>query len=538
MQATIRWSMASVSLVAMLLGASPVGAQSPSAPVSQSPGPSAVPSSPAASPAPSVGPAHPSDSVLTCPTPGDPAAPASSAQPAKIKAAPAARSLGQWAGTWEPMPAAPIVARAGAATGVSPYTDAFVVWSGHATDGSLLWDGAVYHADTTTWEPVAASPLAPRTQFGFQVGGRGSFVIWGGVAADGTPLADGAYSLVTADQFDGHGDWLPVLEGPLPAGPANASGDVMNWVYVSASGTDPAAGPQFAFMMGQGEGWAAPSLPLSRKVAVDPPPVPVGVGYEVVTPDTDAPIYLSYQADGTAVTSVYDVLDGWTRARSVPLPSSGACPAIDKPWIGWVRADASGAPVGLLVKAGGGGWRSTATPPAEALTDGMLLWSPGRLIVADALLAYDLGTDRWLRLPDLPDGPRTGVSAAWTRGRLYVWGGRGADGAVTDTGWVFTPRLEGGTFALPGGGRGGYGDCGGEPVPTSIRLQADKADPELVWFQGRGERYKALWPDGYTVTFRARAVVKDPVGRVVAREGDRLRDITLGYCPYNGIIDF
>jgi hypothetical protein len=118
----------------------------------------------------------------------------------------------------------------------------------------------------------------------------------------------------------------------------------------------------------------------------------------------------------------------------------------------------------------------------------MLLWAPGRLIVADALLAYDLGTDRWSRLSDLPDGPRTGVSAAWTGGRLYVWGGRRPDGSVADDGWIFTPRLPAGTFRLPGGSRAGYGDCGGEPVPTLIRLRADRDDASLVWFQGGGDR--------------------------------------------------
>lgn len=518
-------SVSSLILVTLLVCGSAVAAQSPSPPSTTSPS--------------TATPTVASDAVVRCPTPGDPAAPvATDVRPARVRPAPDASALGTWAGTWDPMPAAPITGRAGAATGVSPYVDAMVVWSGRATDGSLLWDGAIYHADTATWENVEASPLEPRTDFAFVVGGEGSFFVWGGVTPDGRPMADGAYML-GADDVGGHPrPWIPVPEAPLPAGPAMASGDVRNWVFVTASGTDPTAGPGFALRQGPTGPWAGPTAPLAPNLPVEAPPVPTGVGYEVITPTMDRPLFLSYQADGTAVVSIWDVLDGWARPRSVPLPATGACPAIDLPWLGWIRADAEGDPVGLIARAHGGGWSETTTPPREALTEGVLLWAPGRLIVADALLAYRVSMGRWSQLPALPDGPRTGVSAAWMGGRLYLWGGRSPDGSVADTGWVFTPELPPETFRLPGGRRAGYGDCGGEPVPTSIRLRADLDDPSLVWFRGGGRRYEATWPDGYTVTFGARTVIRDPDGRVAARVGDRLRDIDLGYCPTNQAIHF
>jgi hypothetical protein len=69
-------------------------------------------------------------------------------------------------------------------------------------------------------------------------------------------------------------------------------------------------------------------------------------------------------------------------------------------------------------------------------------------------------------------------------------------------------------------------------------VRADRDDPSLVWLERDGRRYETTWPDGYTVTFGARTVVRDPDGQVVARVGDRLRDIDLGYCPTNEAIHF
>jgi len=501
--------------------------------------------SPSASPVPSSAPPVDRGSVVICPAavPGAPQeatqAPTASFAPAVVKPAPATKPVGTWAGTWTQMPPAPIAARSGAATDVAPFGGAMVIWSGYGAGGRLLWDGATFDPAAGTWSTIDASPLAPRTGFGFEVGGRGSMFIWGGIAEDGTPLADGAYMVTPADRDDSSVAWRPLPTAPLAAGPAFASGDVMNWTYVVAPGTDPAHEPSFAFMQGIGESWAGPTAPLSPKAPVDQPPVPLGVGYEVVTPTMDSPLFISYQTDGTAIVSRWQVLKGWSQPRRVPLPAGAGCPAVDQPWLGWIRTAADGSPIGLIAPAFRvGPWRYTSTPPADAVTDGMVVWGPGHLIVADALLAYSTGSDRWLRLPALPDGPRTGVSAAWANGNLYVWGGRTADGAVTNDGWMFTPDLPANTYRLPGRARAGYGDCGGEGIDTRITLHADRNDPELVWFAGDGRRHPTTWPDGYVVRFGEQIVVLDPDGRVVAREGERLRDIKLPYCPSNGSVHF
>jgi hypothetical protein len=47
-----------------------------------------------------------------------------------------------------------------------------------------------------------------------------------------------------------------------------------------------------------------------------------------------------------------------------------------------------------------------------------------------------------------------------------------------------------------------------------------------------GRRYPTLWPDGYVVRFRdGRGVVLGPDDRVVARDGDDIDSLDIGYCP-------
>ena len=269
------------------------------------------------------------------------------------------------------------------------------------------------------------------------------------------------------------------------------------------------------------------------------PPVPPGIAYEIASA-RDSAVLLSYQPDGTAIASWFTGMwpGEWSDPERVPLPASPGCPALDIPSFGWVRAGADDAPVGLIASERDGDWRQMATPPDEALTDGMLVWSPRHLIVADALLAFDTVTERWLRLPPLPDGPRTGISAAWGYGNLYVWGGRTADGALPETGWVFTPDLPPDTYQLPGGYRAGYGDCGGQGDPRNARFRAAAGDSALVWLELEGQRIDAFWPDGYVVRFGRRPAVIGPDGRIAARIGQRLRDTDVGYCSNGDRISF
>ncbi len=528
MRAGLVRGMAVLSLGAVLVAGGPVGAQSPS------PSPSAVPSD-----APVV-PDIAADPVVACPVPapaGGAAAPSASIAPAPVRAAPEAKPVGQWSGTWRRMPRSPLSARSGAATDFAEGEGRIYVWGGRDASGALLADGAAYVVEDRAWVTLPDSGLAPRERFAFDSDRRG-IVIWGGVDAAGQPLADGARLT-----FEGRGQvltWVALPSAPLTPGPASISGDLNGMIAVTP-GVSPGDPPLFAILdqTDAGFGWDDPTSPdIQNHGPFTAPPVPPGLAYEVAAVRENG-LLLSYQADGTAVGSWFRSGD-WTDPFRIDLPASTGCPALDIPTYGWIRADADGTPVGLLTPDGGGRWRALATPPERAVTGGMLVWGPSHLVVADALLAYDLVRERWLRLPEPPDGPRTGVSASWFDGKLYLWGGRSADGTTHADGWMFSPDLPPDTYRLPGGYREDYGDCGGDSDPRSAVFRADAGDRSKVWLELGGERIDTFWPDGYVVRFgNGRAVVVGPDGTVAAREGQRLRDAAKqDYCPGGGGVTF
>ncbi len=60
----------------------------------------------------------------------------------------------------------------------------------------------------------------------------------------------------------------------------------------------------------------------------------------------------------------------------------------------------------------------------------------------------------------------------------------------------------------------------------------DRHRKRQVWVELGGRRYPATWPDGYLVRFgRGPAVVLGPDGHIVARDGDDIDRLGLGYCP-------
>jgi hypothetical protein len=106
------------------------------------------------------------------------------------------------------------------------------------------------------------------------------------------------------------------------------------------------------------------------------------------------------------------------------------------------------APVGALVP-----WE--ASPPELNLpaprTDGTLVQVGTRLLYiggtdgttaqSTVYVAKTVGTgnfDKWAEGPALP-APRTGASVVFAAGSVYVFGGKGADGAPTTTAYVLTP---------------------------------------------------------------------------------------------------
>ena len=482
--------------------------------------------------------------VVVCPVPATPADTAptepdiDSFPLATVSEAPATRPVGTWDGTWAPMPPAPIAGRSDAASGYAAWEDRFYVWGGRDADGSLLNDGAAFLVEDQAWKALPESPLVARERFGFDTGQLG-LTIWGGVDASGQPLDDGA-RLVLSRAKRPKMSWTLLPPAPLTPGPASLSGDY-NTTYAVTPGTEPGDPPRFATLDYAERDkiiWDDPSSPDIRVHGEMPaPPLPSGIAYEVASAGASA-VLLSYQADGNAVASWFgDMWPGeWSDPERVPLPATNGCPALEVSAFGWLRSGADGTPVGLFTSdLERTEWQSIGAPPEGTPTGGPLVFGPRHLVVADALLAYDTATETWMSLPPLPDGPRTGGSAAWAYGQLYLWGGRAPDGTVLDSGWVFTPTLPADTYRLPDGHRPPWPPAcdlvGYDPKLPRAVLRADPDDPSLVWFRLGRDRYEAKWPDGYTVRFGdADAAVLGPDGSIVARAGDRLRDVAIGWC--------
>lgn len=511
MQRTVARLLTTVSVAVLLAAVPPVSAQTPS-PVQSSPSTDSR------------------SSVAACISSGPVVpGPGQSFPPAAVRPAPSARPVGAWDGTWRRMTAAPIAGRMGAATDTAVWDDRLYVWGGRDAAGKLLDDGAVYDLRKHRWTKLPPSGLVARERFGFDSDNQG-ITIWGGIDAQGRPLGDGA-RLLTYPRAD---HWVELPAAPLTPGPASLSGDV-NATFAVTPGAHAGDPPVLAVLDEDDDTlrWDDPSSPDRRRHGDFPaPPVPPGIAYEVASA-RDELLLLSYQADGTAVASWFTGywLGEWSDPVSVGLPVSAGCPAVDLPTMAWLRAD-GGSMVALSTVGAEQGWRTMAPPPADVTPGGMMVWAPRYLVVADALVAYDTVDETWLRLPPLPDGPRTGVSAGWDHGRLYVWGGRTADGRVTDTGWIFTPTLPKGTYRLPGGFRDGYGDCGGVGIDGHPILRMEEHAKPRVWVELGGRRYPAGWPDGFVVRFGdGRAEIIGPDGKVVARDGDDIDTIGLGYCP-------
>jgi hypothetical protein len=253
------------------------------------------------------------------------------------------------------------------------------------------------------------------------------------------------------------------------------------------------------------------------------------VRYEVISPVYDTALVISYQADGFALAARYhDYPAHWDGRLQLPLTATatGAASRWVAGWFGRTDQPLPGTDItgryGVVaaVDAIKRAWRSTDAVPAGVLADRSLTWSPRYLISPETLLAFDPVTGGWLRLPALPDGPRAGVSAAWTHGHLYLYGGRRMNGSLDKAGWVFRPSLPTNTFDLPGDFADGYGDCGGVGTSLTWHLRGDDHDPMLVWLQHGDVRVPTFWPDGVTVHFGATMNVIGADGSVIARAGD------------------
>jgi Kelch motif len=104
---------------------------------------------------------------------------------------------------------------------------------------------------------------------------------------------------------------------------------------------------------------------------------------------------------------------------------------------------------------GSGTWSSATPPPlgvhhvGAAVVDGKIYMAGGRRaeeISSGVFVRYDPATDRWTRLPSLPQGPTSSLGTVAAGGKVVVFGGddeagwEDGGGWVTPSAWAFDPR--------------------------------------------------------------------------------------------------
>lgn len=446
------------------------------------------------------------------------------------------RTPALWRGDWELLRQPPLEQRTDAAVAVDDEAAFGVaVWGGLSGDDRALNDGALYDWRTDAWMPMPTAPICPRRDFGWYDLG-GSLLVYGGIDAEGRPLSDGAF-------FHDYA-WTYIPPGPLPAGPAQVAGSL-------ALSVDPTTGEAWVARIkfdGVPIGWWDAHLV----------PLPTGSQYEMLylndDEDTDRVLVVSHQPNGSALAAENDFTEirldstdttptGWRPPYQVPLgPGHGGGPvrgwSVGREHASWVRpAGSAESSVSQFTSRAlildphrpREPWKRSSPAPSGRAGEGALVLSPDHLIDFDSLLALEMASNSWQRLPEPPDGRPSGAAAWWLRGRLFVLGGTQPDGTMdTATFAAFTPETKRGTFALPDGhSPDSLSGCRGDAFVPSRgvwRLQGNANDPMRVWLEQDGRRLPTTWPDGFTVRFRPRLLVLAPGGRVVARAGDRYGD--------------
>jgi hypothetical protein len=343
------------------------------------------------------------------------------------------------AGSWQPLPAAPVAADPGV-DAVWTGSDLLVVgWeTRRAEDGAVLRRRAVaatYSPTSGRWRSLAPPALAGASGFASLVWTGSEAVLWGGGAHAAYVAATGRWRLLPAPPSTAHDD----------AGLVAWTGrEVVGWgggccgdAFDDGAAFDPAANT-----------WRAlPTSPLAGSQH----PLGAWDGREllIVVGDRD-PEGKPWPA-ALARAAAYDpATDRWRRLAAPPRPLRPGAAAV---WDGRELLVLGGMGVrrGLAYNPATDRWRRL--PPMEqGRIDAVAVRAGGRVLVWGGRtagirsvpsvpghgLAYDIAGDRWSALPPAPVPGRVAPAAAWTGRQLLVWGGGDGVPAFAD-GAAFRP---------------------------------------------------------------------------------------------------
>jgi hypothetical protein len=312
------------------------------------------------------------------------------------------------------------------------------------------------------------------------------------------------------------------------------------WVVVADPETGLAKIGSMDLPVEDGHGWGlVADVPLSA-----------GDRYEVVGCCGDEAhqlIVFSIREDGSAEAASWDIgaahdpsyVGGdWTQLGSLPAPIGRPVTgrAIEQELAAWVSAGDPGSGAtdaqafAVLRQMAWGAddqWRTPAAPGGLEVASGLVL-SPRHLISVSDRAAYDLATERWLRLPERHRramfGTPTGATAWWDRGKLWVFGGVAPDGTMRSDLWTFEPQLPTGTYTLPIGSlplwRDKDGQCYYQNGPGMWTLQGDPRAAPRAWMQQGRREVPLTLPDGWHVRFGPKLTIMDSTGTVRFRGGE------------------
>ena len=345
-------------------------------------------------------------------------------------------------GTWRELPASPL----------SPRADAVSIWTGRevivlggdrnpcpdnadcAAPPNELRDGAAYDPVANTWRPIPPAPVP--------VGSGDRLVVADGTAADGVVVLRAArpHGSRWFTYEPDHNRWSTITD--VPPGVGDLPSAIGSRVYVLA-------GRRVAVYDVTRFRWSflppdriRPRLTQRSVTATDAGPVVTGVDATKPNDGNEPSLILADVWDGTSWRRLpaSDQLGNgfsWTGTRMVdPEPFTLDGGEVN----GWGRSY----PVGGTLDSATGTWGplpdSMVDPPSG--DDGHLdVSASGGSWFAVAGQAYDDATGRVYRL-DRPAGALGNATAAWTDGKLLVFGGAAfdEDGThLTNRAWLWTP---------------------------------------------------------------------------------------------------